>query len=216
MWTRNDSLNALFEHRYLVRNANETFDFVRTTLEAEEYLDNNHKMVHDYLHYMIMDLLDHEQVSYISKNEIKEYPPILELFNGLTPDLIVQSSMDRKTSIIDIYSDSAESTVLSQKKSKYKSLSFQFDFRVVTSINFIKQLSGILSQKSIAYLSDHFASFYTEYIYWRACVKIRSIIRNDVVNKPIIDINVSSIEKRFSFISALTDRAGVLLNSSGI
>jgi len=67
-----------------MKNAVETFDFVKNTLQSEGYLEDTHKMVHDYLHYMIMDLMDQEGTAYISEDEIKEDALISRFLFGLT------------------------------------------------------------------------------------------------------------------------------------
>jgi hypothetical protein len=217
VWSQKEKLNALFEHRYFVKNASETFDFVSTTLKGEGYLDEHHKMEHDYLHFMTMDLLDQEKIAYICEDQIRGDTYISNLLFNLTPDLIVKSSEARKTTIIDFYAGAKESDALIEKKSKYKQISFQFEFRIVTPTNFTKTLTGVLTQKSVAYLSDHYAIFNTEYAYWRACVKLRGIIRNDVLNKPIVSIEKDvELDLSSDFLANLSARARVLLMKTDI
>lgn len=218
-WATNRALAVLFDHTYLTCNAGDTFELVRSTLESQGYLEETHKMVHDYLHFMIMDLLDKEGVAYISEEEIKEHPPILDLLSRLTPDLIVQSSGERKTTIVDVYAGASETSVMAEKKSKYKTIGFKFDFIVVTPTNFTRKLAGLLSPASLAYLSDHFALFNTEYTYWRACVKLRGVIVNDVANRTITPIEARSSEleeQRGRFIASLSEFSRTVLAASGL
>jgi hypothetical protein len=194
--------------------------FVVKTLGEKGYLEDNDRMIHDYLHYMISDLLTFEETPFITEDDIRAEESLCKLFSGLTPDLIVKSDPPRRrATIIDIYIGRGNQAVIDKKKSKYKSMGVSFDFVIVTELGMCSDLKNILSEGSINYLASHFHVFKIEYQYWKSCAKRQRILHNDVDNIPLkpldCDAAVSAESKRI-FLDAFVNKARMLLHDDGL
>lgn len=182
-WMKKSQFQYLVNHRYVAENAKDALDHVKSTLSELGYMEDNHRMIHDYLHFMIMDLLDKNKEVYITEEQVRTLPCLLSLMNGMTPDFVVRRGNGRpKTMVVDIYVGDRPS---SEVKNKYKTLGFFADVCVVTPHDFPRQLKSLLNAKDIDYLYQHFQVFLVEYHYWRASIKLRKVLMNDVINVPI-------------------------------
>ncbi|EFJ40837.1 hypothetical protein VOLCADRAFT_99331 [Volvox carteri f. nagariensis] len=106
----------------------------------------------------------------------------------MTPDLVIKKNGDReKTVILDVYVGSQPADV----KSKYETLAFFSTLCVVTPHNFQRQLQAVLPESDIDYLYKNFQIFMTEYSYWRACIKLRTVLLNDVEYVPLREFQLA-------------------------
>lgn len=169
--------------------AREAFVEISTRLRRLGYMEDNNRMVHDYLHFMIKDLFDYHRETYITESEIRGSANIINgLLNGVTPDFILKKKNGRpKTLIIDIYVGDKPA---SEIKSKYRSLGFFADLVVITPHDFCSQLKGVIPPQDIDYLYKNYHVFLVEYYYWKACMKLQKILFNDTQNVPQRDISV--------------------------
>ena len=134
-WSTDDKFRQLFENKYLANDGAQSIEFVVGTLKEKGYLEDNDRMVHDYLHYMVSDLLASEGIPHIIKDDIQAEPYLTSLFSDLTPDLIVKSAPPRRrTTIVDIYIG-RDQAAADKKKSKYKGMAISFDFIAVTELS---------------------------------------------------------------------------------
>ena len=218
-WSIDDKLRQLFDN--LATDEAQAFEFVVGTLQEKGYLEDNDRMVHDYLHYMVSDLLASEGIPYITKDDIRAEPYLTSLFSYLIPDLIVKSASSRRTTIVDI-NIVRDQAAADMKKSKYKGMAISFDFIAVMELSMCRDLKPILSDASIDYLASQFHVFKTEYQYWKSCAKLQRILDNEVneiqsvptlKRLPVDDEFVTLKDK---FLDALVTKAQALLNDDGI
>lgn len=164
----------LVNHRYVVEKAGEALREIQTHLAELGYMEDNNKMIHDYLHFMLVDILDKNNEIYLTEDTIRSQN------GGVTPDFIIRRGVNRpKTLIVDIYVGDRPS---SEVKTKYKTLGFFADVCVVTQHDFQRQLKPLLPIEDIDYLYKHFQIFLVEYHYWRACIKLQKVLVNEVDN----------------------------------
>lgn len=219
-WESDEKFQKLFEHRYLASDGMDAFALVGMTLGENGYLEDNDRMIHDYLHYMISDLLTFEGTPFITEDDIRAQHALGALFSGLTPDLIVKSEKPRRrTTIIDIYIGRGDQAAIDKKKSKYESMGVSFDFVIVTELGMCSDLKNILSEGSINYLASNFHIFKVEYQYWKSPAKLQRILRNEVDNVPLKRLDcdaVSSTESKSSFLNAFVAKAEMLMFDDGL
>ena len=98
-WKCNENINFLINHRYIMESVSK--ESIKNSLELSGYF-NNTKMLHDYIYYMIQDILDKNGESYITKHTIKYNRKIQTLLMDNIPDFIIKSNYPRKTFILDI------------------------------------------------------------------------------------------------------------------
>ena len=219
-WSADDKFGQLFGHNYLGNNGAQAIGFVVETLREKGYLKND-RMVHDYLLYMISDLLASEGIPHITEDDIRAEPYLRSIFSDLTPDLIVKSSLHRRTTIVDIYMGS-DKAVHDKKKSKYKGMAMAFDFIGVMELSMCRDLEPILSEASIDYLAFQFRIFKTEYQYWKSCAKLQRMLFRDDTNHDLTLIPLPlEVDDEFSglkdkFLEALVTKAKVLLDDDDI
>ena len=195
-WKLLADMQYLVTHSYVKEQAKESFVTISKCLKRLGYMEDNNMMIHDYLHYMILDLLDKNEEVFLTENEIRGNNNILRLCAGNTPDFILKKKGDRqKTCIIDIYVGDKPS---SEIKGKYKTLGFFADFYIVTQYDFASTLKQILPSQDIDYLYKNFQVFLTEYYYWRACIKLQKILLNDIDNITLRNIPEASIPMRMA------------------
>jgi hypothetical protein len=166
-WVRDERIMYLMEHRWLVGTCSLALKTITSNLIELGYMEDTNKMVHDYLDYMIQDLLDKNGEVYLTDTELHDNEAIKALLGGGTmPDFIIKKNGSRlKTIILDVYvGDTQESEI----KEKYDALTFFTDPYIVTQHNFQKQLASVLPATDIDYLSRNFQIFMAEeYYYWR-------------------------------------------------
>jgi hypothetical protein len=170
------------------------------------------KKVHDYLYYMIMDLLQSENITFITENEIRESTELYKLLDGFIPDFIIKSDESKcrkKPMILDIYIGKNEDTV-NKKKSKYQQMRISFDVEGLTMANYSSILTKIIPQKKVHCLYNQFQTFLTKHHYRRACSKM-----NDVV-KMTFDFSEKFETSKMNFKLALIQKASHLLNNKGL
>lgn len=220
MWMDNQPFRELVEHRYATANTAEAFTYIRERLEALGYHRDNESMAHDYLHFMILDLLAAEDTPFLSENDLRGMQAVMSLFSNLTPDIIVQSDKHcgrLKPVLLDVYVGKNEEE-MRKKKQKYAGWSGIFDFKCITRIGFTSELQSILSRSSIDYLKRHFDIFMVEFVYWRSCLRLQKILLNDVNNIEmkslrLYDAFVSKVDK---FKDALQSKVESLLVNDGL
>lgn len=182
-WLSHVGFQELVNHRYVTENAGAALKLIQETLKDMGYDNDNSHMIHDYLHFMLMDLLDKNGEVYLTEDDIRSSPTVLELFNGSTPDLVVKSGNERaRPLIVDIYAGNKDSV-----KQKYKAFGYFADLCIMTQTNFPAKLKEhrLLKDADVDYLYRHFQIFLVEHQYWQACIKLRRVIVNEIENARI-------------------------------
>jgi hypothetical protein len=168
---------------------------------------------------MIADLLREKGEVFLMENHLRESRPELKkLLNATTPDFIIKSANGReKTLILDVYIGNKDSNEI---KSKYIKLNFFADFLVITQYNFASKLKDLIESTRLDYLTKNFQIFLTEYQYWKACMKLKKVIFNDVENVTLIDFKYPDDGKdeayRIQFFNKLTNYAESVAARDGI
>lgn len=217
-WETKEDIKFLIEHRYATKDTQETLREIHTRLRRMRYAEDNDAMVHDYLHYMIQDLLDKNKEIYITEKDIKSNDLIWGFLLNTTPDFIIKSNIDkkRKTLIVDIYVGNKKDESI---KSKYRKLAMFADFIIINKHDFADTLinNKILPREDVNYLFKQFQIFLTEYYYWRSCIKLQKVIFNDIKNIEIRDFEkCDNPNDNADFIIALEKRASIFANKDDI
>ena len=177
-WLKSDDIIYLVNHSYGTVQAQQAFVEISTRLKRLGYMEDNNRMMHDYLHFLLKDLFDHNGETYITESDIRRSPQLAHgLLNGTIPDFILKKNKGRtKTLIVDI--DVCLSPT-SEIKSKYMSFGFFADVIIITPLGFCSQLRDVLPAEDIDYLYKNYQVFLIEYYYWKACMKLQKILFND-------------------------------------
>lgn len=211
-WAKNPDMEKLTNYKYETSNAQVSFNDIAGLLRDLGYMQDNQMMVHDYLHYMLVDLLRKNGEIFVTENDIKGMGAVFKLLNNTTPDFIIKKNGAReKTLIVDVYVGNKD---ISEIKSKYRKLDFFADFRVVTKDNFATQLKDVLPTQHLDYLTKHLQLFLTKYQYWSSCIKMQKILFNEQENYAILDLTPDEASGFDTFQDALVSYAqGVLAQS---
>ena len=183
-WKKNAYFKDLIEHKYAISNTKQAFTYIEQRLKALGYMEDNNEMVHDYLYYMIQDMLIENKEVFITENIITREHDIKCLLNNSTPDFVIKRGNGRqKTLIIDIYVGEKD---INEIKGKYRKLELFADFKIITPANFRKELKIIFKDSDLDYLYKNYQIFLIEYHYWKACMKLKKILFNEEKNIEII------------------------------
>ena len=141
-WLKSDDITYLVNHSYGTVQAQQAFVEISTRLRRLGYMEDNNRMIHDYLHFLLKDLFDFNGETYITECDIRGSPRIAGgLLNGTTPDFVLKKNKGRsKTLIVDIYVGDKPT---SEIKSKYRALGFFADLIIITPHDLCSQLRGV-------------------------------------------------------------------------
>ncbi|GLC59389.1 hypothetical protein PLESTB_001481000 [Pleodorina starrii] len=191
-WMDNEYFAYLVNHSYATEDCTAALQNITETLKKMGYMEDNDSMIHDYLVFSIEDLLDKNGEVFITEQDVRGNASIKKLLAGLTPDLVIKKNAQReKTVLLDVYVGSQQADGI---KNKYKKLDFFSTMLVVTPYNFQRQLKEVLPESDIDYLYKNFQVFLTEYSYWRACIKFRKVLLNNVENVPLQEFKLEPAE----------------------
>jgi hypothetical protein len=204
-WMEIPQMNDLVNHRYLVVDAKDAFEYISSRLKEIGYDKSNQKMIHDFLHFTICDYLVGEEINFITETDLAEESPLKNLIK-CTPDIILRRP-GKKPLIIDIYVGNKDTQSI---KSKYRALDLMFDFIIVTDSNLSVSLQEIFPLEKINRLFKDFQVFQTECQYWYACLKLQRIIFNDdagPIVTPIENPSENFINEQVLFFQRLNQKA---------
>lgn len=177
--------------------------------------DDNQRMMHDYLHYLLADLLIEEKIPFIMKHDLADMPDFRALLNNQTPDLIIKSNGTTrpKPLFVDVFVGKSDKE-MSKKKKKYSSMSVCFDFSGLTIGNYNSELDKILTQKNIDYFHKQVTNFRAEHAIWMSGLQ-----QGERNNLSILTLPESSPEFICAvndFKSALERKATILANNDSV
>jgi len=181
-WYDNILLKELIEFKYRTSDIDQAFEYIEQTLKKLGYSEDNNKMLHDYIHYMIKDLFIIKNVEFIEEDFIRTNKILFDYFK-CTPDLIIKGR-----TIIDIYVGDKD---IESIKSKYRKFSSIFDFKIITPTNMTKELKNFFNDEEISYLYQNYYIFKCEYQYWQSCLKLKKILKNNIKNIQLIKYNLN-------------------------
>ena len=187
------------------------------------YSEDNQCLLHDYMHYLIIDMLIAAEIPYLTEDDMKHHP-LNTLLDGMTPDLIIKSggpdSLRPKTLILDIFVGKSQNAII-EKKAKYSTMKMFFDFTLLTLANYNTELLKLFSQSDVAYFHHQFVLLQAEYSYWHACLKFKKILFNfnDIENSTIRSLPEATGEFSVAmaeFKSCLMIKAEHIMNRDGL
>ena len=217
-WLDKEDIVFLVNHMYATAKADEALGEIVMRLKRLGYMrtGDGDRMVHDYLCFFIQDMLDKNDEIYLTEDEIRGSEQILRFFEGKTPDLLVKTKPGReKPLIVEVYTGSRDATM--NPKSKYKAFGSVTKLVTVHPNSMLMDLSELLPPDDLAYLHRHFQVFMTEYQYWKSCVSLETILKNDVECIPISTSSaVRNLERTAEFAIGMREYAESVLNRSKI
>jgi hypothetical protein len=82
-----------------------------------------------------------------------------------------------------------------------------FETKIVTLTNFAEDLQLILGADDIACIGNQLRIFQTEYYYWQACLDLDMILKYDVANVEILEVDYPDDfqTKKLNYKTALTN-----------
>lgn len=183
-WKSNALFVAFANYRYTLADAPAAVVTLRTMLTAMGYADENSFMLHDYIHYLLMDMLDEEGGIFLTEADIRNSSSLLEEFNHTTPDLVIRTAST--PIIMDIY------TGVSKEITRKKEHKYDIGDGYVVLIASVDSMASILSKnkllpaKQIEHLMRNIALFRLEHRYWMLSLRSQQLIQNDVGGSKMI------------------------------
>jgi hypothetical protein len=191
-WKNHDAFQQLIEHRYPVGDFSNTILFVKSTLAGPglgykfDSGDDELRMEHDYICHLLADMLSDKGVAFLTEKQLQQEAnaALRRWLNG-TPDLLVHGKKNKSTGtyIIDVYTGGKD---VREVKAKYKSsLASRLCEPVVVlhphniADGLTEFAGGVFSSDDVKYFLHNFAVFRTEAQYWRSCLQMGRILRND-------------------------------------
>mmetsp|Transcript_1984 Transcript_1984/g.2739 ORF Transcript_1984/g.2739 Transcript_1984/m.2739 type:complete len:275 (+) Transcript_1984:77-901(+) len=151
MWMKSKDFLDLCQHRYETKDHKDAFVFIEKRLRALGYSEDNQRMLHDYMHYLLMDMLTAVNVPFLTEEDMKE-SALSKLLDGKTPDLIIKSagpdSVRPKPLIMDIFVGKGEKA-MAEKKTKYSTMKVTFDFTALTVGNYNVELQKVWTKRML-------------------------------------------------------------------
>jgi hypothetical protein len=184
-WRNNSDMIYLATRKYLKNSRNGSIKCqdvkrIRSILKSLNYMDER-KVIHEYTHHMIEDILYHNKNIYVTKNTIKNNSNIQTLVDNMVPNFIIKSTESRKTTLIHICSDNDSDEEIASIKNQYKKLDYFMDSYVFEPYNICIGLShyNIMSEGDIEYLTCNINAFTTEYYNWLFAISSGRILLTD-------------------------------------
>jgi hypothetical protein len=111
-----------------------------------------------------------------------------------------------------------QSSAVEDRKSMYESLGSVFSFEAIHLSNFMAVLTAFIPQAKVDYLYKQFSLFFTEYHYWKSCLRLKKILFKDVENVPLMPLEPADQFEfdRNDFMANLILRAVTLLQPYSI
>jgi hypothetical protein len=104
-WANHPAFQELNNYTYETHNHAETMNFVGSILKKLGYEGASVAMQHDYLCFMLEDLLTHRGVGFLSERELREDAALAEYIGApgkpATPDLVL--AWQGKWRLVDVY-----------------------------------------------------------------------------------------------------------------
>jgi hypothetical protein len=169
-WRVKTEILELAEHRHAVTDAKDIFLFIEERLKRLGYMEDYNSMVHDYLHFMIAYLMQEKGEVFPTKINLRESSPQQKkLLNGTNHDFIFQRVNGReKTLILDVYIGNKDLTL--SKARLFRRISRHH------SIQSCIEVRDLLLPTRLDYLTKNFQISLTEYLYWKACMKLQKVV----------------------------------------
>ena len=182
----NDFLD-LCQHQYETKDHKDAFVFIEKRLRTLGYSEDNQRMIHDYMHYLLMDMLTAMDIPFITEEDMKLLPALRNLLDGKTPGLIIKSAGPGTTRpkplIMDVFVGKSEKA-MAEKRSKYATMKVTFDFTALSLGNYNVELQKVFDdQADVDYFHRQLVLFQAEYSYWHACLKFKKILLSDTENE---------------------------------
>lgn len=184
-WMESTPLVNLIRFNYTTDDLSQAMSDIENLHEKTVYPTmDNLQMLHDYLHFLLIDVLTHRGIPFVEECEMSSEP-----FKSLlkcTPDLLISGRI-----LLEVYIG-GEVSVIEQKKTKYATLSLAFNKRFIMTQGSISDVCVAigLTEDDAKYVQANFNIFKCEYTYWTSCRKLGKILRNEADNIPMRTLDV--------------------------
>jgi hypothetical protein len=198
-WKTNANFNSLLKHPYSI------VDLIEHSLEKLGYADNSN-MQSDYLHFMILDLLNSEGIKFVEKKEIKQSTALTALFGDVIPNFIIKSDKDKyryKPLILFVcidssreYKDKINSKIYGSETAS-RNIRSEFDNEVLGMYDLDRAFRNLFSKDKISYLYDQLKIFSRRLDLWNSILELKKERKNKLIrfNDPSKDFE----RKKFLF-----------------
>jgi hypothetical protein len=208
-WAQNEHFRALLSYAYSTTTVETAFRRISDSFRRLGYLENNAAMVHDYIHYMLKDMLAMHQIPFVDEKGMSAQPVLREFF-GVTPDLLIKGKR-----ILEIYAGDNATEALAEKSGKYKGIrGMGFTFTLITpaTLGKLKSLE-LFPDSEVDYLESQFRVFQCEYQYWYSCIRLQKILFNDRQNVAPRSFDLSE-EDRQTFAQRQQEWLGTIVDAT--
>lgn len=131
-------------------------------------ITNNTDLLHDYLYFMIKDILVSKNIPVITKNNICTNVILSRLFQGETPDMLTVS--DGKLFCFDIFSKHDQYSIYDQEdiiswRNKYEKVKLFCDFEIIDIVGFkrIACFRNLFTDDEMDFIIQNYNIFKREY-----------------------------------------------------
>ena len=192
-WRKNNPITDLIQFKYATTDLVATLSNITNLFNETEYKStDNNQMLHDYLHYLLIDILIKNDIPFIKESELKAGTEFYKYLK-CTPDLIIKGK-----GLLDVYVGYEDVQFKIDKYNKFSSIFKNIIILTPININEKCKLIGI-SEDDIKYINENYQIFKTELNYWMSCLKINKILKNDVENVTLLNFNFSNAENSIDY-----------------
>lgn len=182
-WNCNPAFRTLLDFNNSTSSVTDAFKTIRQAFKDLGYLEDNAAMVHDYIHFMVEDILVSRKIPFMAETDIRN--SVISTYFGVTPDIIMKGKK-----VIDFYSGSSVRTI-DEKNSKYEEFKgLGFVFFVITPDKIGELEKTGLSTQDVLYLQQNYRIFLCEYQHWFSCMKLGRILFNDKHNFDVKSLEI--------------------------
>jgi len=115
--------------------------------------------LHEYFLSIVVDILISKNKPVLTKNEIKNNKSLLNLLQGLTPDILTAS--DDKIYCFEMYSSNDKESI-STKRNRYQPIQFICEFEIVVIGHFGRMFKSIFTENELEYIIKACSMFKTD------------------------------------------------------
>jgi hypothetical protein len=177
-WKTNSDFNLLLEYQH------SNIELFEESLVKMGYEDSSN-MISDYLHFLILDLLNSEGIEFIERNEINQSTVLKTSLKNWIPNFIIRSDVVKKrlkpvivvisiAETSETYKNNNKKLQRFNKKLKKFRSTFDAEFIQKGSIMESNSLLSVLSRPTIYYLKEQFQEFCSVHDLWLQSIQLKN------------------------------------------